>query len=99
MGAIILAQAGENVQCLPVFITLLLVISSDRSSLGYDKQTNKQTRAKKETNQCNLMLQRNNLMQLCKTLHILHNFAHYAHFCTFCTILHILLILAPFAHP
>ena len=62
MEAIILAQAGENVQCLPVFITLLLV-SSDRSSLGYDKQTNKQTSAKKETNQCNLMLQRNNLMQ------------------------------------
>ena len=62
MGAIILAQAGENVQCLPVFITLLLV-SSNRSSLRYDKQTNKQTSAKKETNQCNLMLQRNNLMQ------------------------------------
>ena len=62
MGAIILAQAGEIAQYLPMSITLLLV-SSDRSSLRYDKQTNKQTRAKKETNQCNLMLQRNNLMQ------------------------------------
>ena len=62
MGAIILAQAGEIAQCLPMSITLLLV-SSDRSSLRYDKQTNKQTRAEKETNQCNLMLQRNNLMQ------------------------------------
>ena len=49
MGAIILAQAGEIAQYLPMSITLLLV-SSDRSSLRYDKQTNKQTRAKKETN-------------------------------------------------